>query len=247
MRIFPGLGLSLFVAISPAAYADDAPETFEGEVSLNGSKSTGNADTTDVGAAVKLKWRAMDWRHRFSASGDYAEQNGEDTRSRYRLAYQIDRDFSERIYAYASTDYFSDDFGPYKFGFFAGGGMGYRAALPPPLQWDVQAGPGYRRQKTREPIDVPPGDPSRIESEIALRAASELSWDINDNVDAYNNTEVVSSSSNTFLTNEVGVTADLFGGLALRTSFRVEHNTDVAVDREKTDTITRLGVVYAIK
>ena len=234
----------LTTLILPAiAHATDS-EDLSGEVALTGSRTTGNTDTTDVGAVVKLKWAGLGWRQKFRGTADYAEQSGNDTKSRYRLAYSIERDLSERWYANATTDYFQDDFGPYKSGIFVGAGLGYNAVLPPPFELNLEAGPGYRRQKTREPIDVPPGIPSIIEEEFAARAAADATWQINDKVKLTNTAELITSSSDTYIWDEIAVTADLFSGLGLRASYRVDHHTDVPPDRENTDTITRVGVVY---
>ena len=233
--------LLLSAALASPALADD---TLTGEVSLTGSRTTGNTDTTDVGGALKLKWGGFGWRQKFNATADYGEQSDIETKSRFRLAYAIERDLGERWYANVNTDYFQDDFGPYKSGFFAGAGLGYNAVLAPPFELNLEAGPGYRRQKTREPINVPPGIPSVIEEELAARAAAFADWQINERVKLSNDMELLTSSSDTYIWNETAFTADIFGGLGLRASFRVDHHTDVPADREKTDTITRLGVVY---
>ena len=84
-------------------------------------------------------------------------------------------------------------------------------------------------------------------NELALRGASNITYDFNEAVSLYNNTEVIYSKSDTYLWNEVGITANLMGNLAARASYRVDHHTDVLPGVEKTDTITRVGVVYTIK
>ena len=236
--------LFLSAALIPAIASAADSENLSGEVSLNGSRSTGNTDTTDVGGVVKLKWAGLGWRQKLRANADYAEQSGNETKSRYRISYAVERDLSDRWYANASTDYFQDDFGPYKSGIFVGAGLGYNAVLPPPFELNLEAGPGYRRQKTREPVDVPPGIPSLIEEELAVRLAADADWTVNERITLTNDSELITSASDTYIWNETAITANLFGGLGLRASYRVDHHTDVPEDREKTDTVTRIGVVY---
>ena len=84
------------------------------------------------------------------------------------------------------------------------------------------------------------------QNEVALRGASKIAYDFNEYVSLYNNSEIIWSDSDTYLWNEFGVTANLVGNLAARASFRVDHHTDVLPGTEKTDTITRFGVVYTL-
>ncbi len=236
----PLLAASLLVLAIPAfAAAQDTDPKWTGEASLTGSKTTGNTETTDVGLGLALQRDGRVWRHKFKASADYGRNSGITNRQRFVLGYQIDRDITDRLYAYANADYFSDDFGAFKDGYFIGTGLGYEAILPEPIAWNLEAGLGYRSQTSQDPLSV-------TENELAARGASNFDWVLNDNVSFYNNSEVLSSSSDTYLWNETGLTAQLVGNLAARASFRIDHHTDVPLGREKTDTISRVGIVYTM-
>ncbi len=211
-----------------------------GEASLAGSKTTGNTDTTDIGFGLKLDKVGETWTHKFTAAADLGEADDETNKKRYNLGYQIDRHLNDRLYVYGNADYFSDDFGAFQEGYFVGTGLGYKAIVEGPITWNLEAGLGYREQQAQ-------GTEGARFDELAGRAFSDLDWVLNDNVSAYNDTEVTYASSNTNIWNEIGITAQIAGNLAARTSFRVEHNTDVAIGIEKTDTITRVGIVYTMK
>lgn len=211
-----------------------------GEAALTGSKTTGNTETTDVGLGLNLVKSADVWRHKFNASVDYGKTSGVKDKQRFVLGYQIDRDINDRLYAYGNADYFQDDFGAFETGYFIGTGLGYKLVLPSPLKWDVEAGLGYRSQKTQELVSV-------TENELAFRAASDLDYVFNDNVSLYNNSELIYSSSDTYIWNETGITAQLMGNLAARASFRIDNHSTVPLGRKKTDTISRVGVVYTMK
>ena len=226
-------------------------EGWTGEASLAGSKTTGNTETTDIGLGLKLQKEAGQWRHKFNALADLGRAEGLTNKKRYNLGYQIDRDVNERLYVYGNADYFSDDFGPFKQGYFLGTGLGYKAVLPEPLSWNLESGLGYRSQKSRildnNILTNPLGLASDRENELALRAFSDLDYKLNDNVSAYNDTEIIYSKSDTYIWNETGITATLAGNLAARASFRIDTHTDVPIGTEKTDTITRFGIVYTMK
>jgi len=155
------------------------------------------------------------------------------------ISQKIERDFTDRLYAYANADYFQDDFGAFETGYFVGTGLGYKLIQPEPLAWDLSAGLGYRSQKSQGPLSI-------TENELALRARSDIDYQFNDAVSLYNDTELLYSASDTYIWNEVGLTAQLMGNLAARASFRVDNHSTVPLGREKTDTITRIGVVYTI-
>jgi len=217
-----------------------------GEASLTGSKTTGNTETTDLGLGLKLDKTSDVWRHKFKALIDYGKNDGQKNKQRLALGYQIDRDVNERLYVYGNADYFNDDFGAFQTGYFVGTGLGYKAILPEPVSWNLEGGLGYRSQKTQGPVAPALLPLSVTENELALRGFSDLDWVLNDNVSAYNDTEIIYSKSDTYIWNEVGLTATLAGNLAARASFRVDYHTDVPLGTENTDTVTRFGVVYTM-
>ncbi len=236
-------------------FAQGAGDGWTGEASLTGSKTTGNTETTDLGLGLLLNKEGANWSHSFNASADFGRAAGETNKERYVLGYQIDRNFTDRLYGFGTGDYYRDEFGAFEEGYFFGAGLGYKLVLPAPLGWDVEAGVGYRSQLPSAPDGLTMMELAALETagdldrqnEVALRGGSKLTYDFNDAVSLYNNSEVTWSKSNTYLWNELGLTANLMGNLAARASFRVDHNTDVLPGREKTDTITRFGVVYTME
>jgi len=227
---------ALFV---PTAALAQAPEGWTGEASLTGSKTTGNTETTDIGLGLKLAKQGEKWSHKFKALADYGETSGVNNKQRFALGYQIDRNINERLYVYGNADYFNDDFGAFSEGYFLGTGLGYKVVLPEPMGWNLESGLGYRSQTEQ--------DPSIVKTdELALRGFSDFDYKLNESVSLYNDTEIIYSSSDTYIWNEVGLTAQLMGNLAARASFRIDNHSTVPLGREKTDTITRFGVVYTM-
>ena len=240
------LAAAMLVATAGTAQAQML-EGWSGEASLTGSKTTGNTETTDLGLGLKLNKESDLWRHKFKALADFGRVSGVNNKQRFALGYQIDRDINERTYVYGNADYFNDDFGPFKQGYFVGTGVGYKAILPEPIGWNLEGGLGYRSQKTQNPVPPALLPLSQTDNELALRAFSDFDWVLNDNVSAYNDTEIIYSKSDTYIWNEIGITATLAGNLAARASFRVDTHSDVPVGTEKTDTVTRFGIVYTMK
>jgi putative salt-induced outer membrane protein len=213
---------------------------FSGEAALTGAKTTGNTDTTDVGFALKLQKTGEVWTHKLKGSADYGEADDVKNKQRFAFGYQIDRELNDRTYIFGTADYFNDDFGSYSDGYYLGTGIGYKAIVTDAVTWNVEGGAGYRSQTQQ-------GVAGLTESELAIRGFSDFDWVLNDNVSFYNDTEVTYASSDTYIWNETGLTSQIAGNLAARVSFRIDHHTDVPVGVEKTDTITRVGIVYTMK
>lgn len=229
--------LALTALVAAPAFAQD--ETgWVGEASLTANKTTGNTDTTDFGAGLKLDKIGEVWRHKFNASADFGDVNGVSNRERYILGYKVEREINDRLFGFAEGDYFSDKFGAFTDGYFVGGGLGYTVIEPDPMSWNLSAGIGYRSQTSR--LDV-------TTEELALNAGSDFDWQLNDNVSLYNDAGVLWSDSDTYLWSELGLTATLMGNLAARASFRIDHHTDVPFGTKNTDTISRFGIVYTIE
>jgi len=230
---------------------------WEGEASLNGARTTGNTDTLDFGAALKLEKNTDTWNHKLKGSALFGETDDVSTRERYDIGYQIERNFSDRLYAYGNGDYYSDEFGAFANGYFIGGGLGYRVLLNEPFTWNLEGGPGFRSQVEQDTIDaalfaIDPTDPLAFidgerTNEFGLRGRSDLDYVVNENVSIYNDTEILWSSSDTYTWNEVGITAQLVGNLAARASYRVDNHTNPPAGTKATDTITKVGVVYTLK
>lgn len=237
---------SLFIFALPFSAQAGVMDGWTGEASLTGSKTTGNTETTDVGLSLKLTKSSDKWRHNFKANADYGRANGDSNKRRFDLGYQIERDFSDRLYGFGNADYYNDDFGAFQEGYFVGAGVGYKVILPDPIGWNLEGGVGFRSQTTQDPLPPATTPLSITEDEVALRAHSDFDYKFNENVSLYNDTEIIYSSSDTYIWNEIGLTAKLSGNLSARASFRVDTHTDVPVGREKTDTITRFGIVYAL-
>jgi putative salt-induced outer membrane protein len=227
----------------------DAQDTkgWGGEIGLNGARTTGNNDTTDIGIAFKLNNRGSDWRHNLRGSADYGRSQGNTNKRRYRLSYKIGRDLAPRTYAFANADYYSEDFGAFKHGYYLGGGAGYSVLVDDPTQWRLEAGAGFRSQKARLKPNDPSGLSSRLEEFASARLFSDFEHKFHDTVTFTNDTELFYSDVDTYFINETGVNSHMFGSLALRASFRVEAHTDVPDGREKVDTISRIGIVYKME
>jgi len=256
--------MALSLAFTGTALAQD-DDGWAGDVSLTGGLTTGNTDTQDLALGFKVAKIGEKWNHTLDGLADFGRVDDVQTRERYALGYKIDRNISDRFFAYGNADWYSDEFGPFRDGYYVGGGLGYKVVLPEPIGWTIEGGPGFRSQRTQStlaqvfgadgitPVLGADGLPSftglgsERSNEFALRGFSDFDYALNENVSLYNDTEIIWSSSDTYIWNEIGLNAQLFGDLAARISYRVDHHTDVVDPLVNTDTSLRFGLVYTVK
>ena len=125
--------------------------------------------------------------------------------------------------------------------------MGYKVILPEPIGWNLEGGAGFRSQTAQDTEIAASTIAGITEEEFALRALSDFDYKFNDNVSFYNDSEIIWSDSDTYIWNEAGITAQLWGNIAARASYRVDYHSNPPAGSVGTDTISRVGIVYTIK
>lgn len=228
------------LAFASPALAQDADETpeWEGEGSLSAGYTTGNTETTDFGAGLKLKHNGNLWSQSGQFSADYGETDSVETKNRIAAAGQVDRVLSERLSAYGRVTYEKDEFSGFENRYFIGGGLSYDVIVGEPTTWTVQGGPGYRVDEIRTTGET--------EESVGFAAGSRFGHQFNDNVALTNDTDVIYSETSTQIVNSLALTFDLTGNLSARVSYDVRHDTDPPAGFESTDTATRFSLVYKV-
>jgi putative salt-induced outer membrane protein YdiY len=103
-------------------------------------------------------------------------------------------------------------------------------------QFSYSVGPGYSFAETNE---------GEEQNSLIVRAALDYQWKISDtaNFKQLLSTEV--GEDNTKSRSESSVSAQISGGLSLKVSLTLDHNSDVAVYIKKLETQTAVTLVYS--
>lgn len=226
------------LSLCAPALAQDADETpeWQGEGSLSAGYTTGNTETTDFGAGLKLKHNGDLWTQSGEFKADYGETDSIETKNRIAAAGQVDRIITDRLNAYGRVTYEKDEFSGFENRYFVGGGLSYDILFNAPTTWTVQGGPGYRVDEIRGTGDR--------EDSLGFAAGSRFAHEFNENVALSNDTDVIYSNTSTQITNSLALTFDLIGNLSARVSYDVRHDTDPPAGFESTDTATKFSMVY---
>ncbi len=223
------------LALAPQAVAENA-EGWAGEGSLSAGTTSGNTETTDLGLGVDLARTAGVWTYGVEAAADYGEIDGVETRNRYFLAGNVDRQINDRLFGFGRVSYESDQFTGFDSRSFVGGGLGYSIYDNDTTTWSVRGGPGVKIDELRTTGET--------ETSFGAVGRSEFGYAFNENVSLTNNTDVLYAEESTQLANSIGVTAALTGALSARVSFDVRYDTNPPLGFEDTDTATKIALVY---
>ncbi|ADO43455.1 DUF481 domain-containing protein [Ketogulonicigenium vulgare] len=209
---------------------------FTGSLAARANVATGNSESTDVGVGGNFGYFDGINGHAVALSYAYSEDSDAAETNRLMLSYDYTRELSSSIYAYGKGIYIDDKFGSYTKDTFVGAGLGYRIFNDPAIQWSIAAGPGFRW------ADVEDG--SSIE-EVAVSISSDYYYRLSETLAFTNDTDVIWSESDTYITNDLGLTVSMTDSLALRGSIFTQYHTDPLPGYSSTDNTYGLSVVYS--
>lgn len=229
--------LSGTFALATLAAASSASADWTGTGELGLVFARGNSDTETVNAKLALTYTEDRWSNESELSYLRSENEGELDASRFLASNKTRYELNERSYLIGSGRYDADKFSSFEYQATAAAGYGYRILEGETHTLTVEAGPGVRFSEERDTGDK--------QTDFIGRGALDYVWAISETAKLENNFLVETGASNTFLENELALTVAINGGLSLKTGVAVRHNTDVAADRENTDVLSTVNLVYA--
>ncbi len=230
-------------AVEGTIFSDDGAERlsnaflpgWDKEIELNGLFTTGNTDQKSFGAATKLVRESGPHQQTVTGYFDINTSNNVTNKRRFGLAFKNDYDINDISYITGFASYESDSFGAFNKRFTLNGGYGIRVFDNDNYKWNVEVGPALLMTK--------PAATEDFETDITGAASSLFAWNISERADLENETKVFVGSK-VVIENKTDLTVKVSGALSGKLSFDVLYNRDAPIDRKKTDTITRIGVLY---
>lgn len=239
------LTLSAGGVIGTAARAADETEpvpAWKGEGELGYVAARGNTETETVSSKLKMTYASGDWNHELglatlqSTSEDPDSGEQVETADRFQLTGQSNYAFSPRSFAFGSLRYEEDDFSGYDNQTTLAVGYGYHILMEAHHKLALELGAGQRRS---ELVDT-----GEKESEGILRLRLSHGWQFTESSKWTNDLLVEAGEDNTFSEFVTGLKVDINSSLAVKLSHAIRQNSEVPPDREKTDTITTVNLVF---
>lgn len=245
--------------LSPLAMAQDGSELAAMTSPWSGSggelgfaSAHGNSTTESFNGRLKLRYSDNDWVHSMDlfglrSSAEYTTTNDDGstgrkrqtTANRYTASAGSALQLGEHRQLTATVRHERDDFATYDRQSSFGLGYGTRLIDGERLTLDSQVGPGVRRSHNAETDEDRTG--------LIGRGLFDLKFAMTENTELVNSLLIESGSYNTFAQNDFGVSVSMNKHFALKAGWQARHNSDVAEEKRKTDTLTTMNVVYSFK
>lgn len=213
---------------------------------LGAITTSGNTSGTSVTGKIDARHETTRWSHEFMASGyfkedEFEDDDGQRRHNRSAQRWSTSAKASLKLLepgsrAFVLGSHTNDKFGAYSRYSSIGIGHGSRWLSSDNQTLDVEIGPGYVRGK-RESGDV--------ESGMTVRAAAQYRWKVSESAFFGQKVSVERGTSNTHSVAETSLSTKINGSMQMKAGFSVRNDSDVPVDKKRTDTQTSLTMVYA--
>ncbi|TNE50981.1 MAG: DUF481 domain-containing protein [Sphingomonadales bacterium] len=210
-------------------------ENWHGSGQLGAFRSTGNSSNTGISAGLSLNRTGIDWTHKLTAQVDFQRSNGVTTREQFLFSYEPNFELSDDFYVYGLGQYERDRFQGFSARYAASGGFGFHAVETDSMTLNLQGGPAWRRTERTD---------GSVESDLSGFLAADFDWRITDSLKVTQDARAFLQSQNSTLSSTTGLQAKVNGRFSVGLSYSVEIDTDPPIGAVKTDTLSRVTLIY---
>ncbi|MFK8019895.1 MAG: YdiY family protein [Pseudomonadales bacterium] len=257
------LAVSAGALFSATAIAQDvvdpAADGWVGTVGAGLVMTGGNTETETGNALFDVTRSIGAWTHNFTTSALWSSDSVRTTAEKYFLSLQSNRALSDRSYLFGYASYDDDRFSGFDYQATAALGYGYKVIATDAMNLNLEVGPGYRISRAfdfQNPVTMMPeiDEASGLQrkfgvlpknNEMVGRFAETFDWQFSDNAKLIQELNIEAGSDNTVTRFIVAVETNVIGAIALRVSYGLKNNSDVAPGTEKTDTETGISLAYS--
>ena len=231
--------LGLCAAGNVIAADEVKPFSMDGEFGY--IATTGNTETTSIKAKLSAHQELTQWSNDFTVEALYKKDEisgvEQTTAQKYFLSgqgnYKLENP-DHRLFGFAS--YEDDKFSSYDYQATLATGWSHKLWEDDTSKFNYSIGPGYSFAETNEGVE---------QNGFIVRAALDYQWKISDTANFKQLVSTEVGSDNTKSKSETSVSAQISGGLSLKVSLILDHNSDVADGIDNLDTQTAVTLVYS--
>ena len=226
----------LLFSFAVAGPAEEEEKPWSGEGRVGFVSTSGNTDIETLNVGLDVNRKSERWWHSITFAAVSASDTGTTTAERYELngttRYLID----EKGYWFGSLRHQDDRFSGFEYQSSLAGGYGRIFIENEVALLSAEAGVGYRRAK--------PVDGMGTSENAIFQSSVKFERQIGETSKFANNFIVEAGDDNTFVQNIAEVQVKMTEKLSLAVGYEVRHNTDVAPEIDKTDTLTTVNLVF---
>lgn len=206
-----------------------------GHASLGGVLTTGNTDTSSVNAALKETYRGKQWQHLIDLHVLDSRDKGENTAQRYVANYRLTYKLYPDSHFFTDVRFAVDEFSGYDRQYFQTVGYVHRLVDDLDDIFDVEIGAGL----TQQTLESGQQDDSEV-GRFGFNYLHEFQQGNQFSLDLI----VLAGPENTYSQFRGSLKTKIVGDVALEIGQTLQRNSQVAEDKENTDTTTTMGLVY---
>jgi putative salt-induced outer membrane protein len=254
------LSMLAMASVATNAFANDEEQrTWEVTSEVGAIITSGNTETTTLKGGIKVLHNLENWNNEYKFDGIYKEDEVESddgskekqrTNEKYAISAQGNYKLNEKhahLFIYGS--HVSDYFGAYRSESVISAGYGFRLINEKNMRLSAEFGPGYKYfQYPDNSTEVDENGNSlagEYEGEVIALGKLDYSWKISDNARFTQLVSVEYGETNTKTRSETALLTKINGSLQMKVAYNITNNSDVADDKESTDTETSLTLVYS--
>jgi putative salt-induced outer membrane protein len=245
---------ALSLAAGSVAFAQEAPPpcpcpepppppdpVWFGKADFSFLSTSGNTDTTSIGAALELNYRPKPWL--FTIKGGYLKgaTDGVTTAESFVGSLRVSRDLTERIDVFVGGSYLRNRFSGIENLYGFDGGAGYKLLLGPAHFLRVEGGVGYTHEE-----DIIADTFTTSRNYPNAKAGLAYKWQFTKNAFFTNDFGYLldlDETANWFITDKAAITANISRVFALQASWTLLYRNQPVIGFGHTDTATAVGLV----
>jgi len=235
-RIPPPVSVLLLLSAAAVAHAE-----WQGKGEAGIVFARGNTRTDTINLKLDTSTTVDRWKHELGLAALRAASDGTTTADRYLATWQSNYAFSKQSFWFGGLRYENDKFSGFEYSASASTGLGHKFIDSDKVKFSGQVGVGLRRSETQTTPDVASMRSGNAIATAGLSYANQLTATTR-LVDKFT---AESGSSNTLLTNFIGVEVKMSTALALAVGLDARRNTKPPAPLKNTDTLTTVNLVYS--
>jgi putative salt-induced outer membrane protein len=240
MRRKLSLGFAIVLG-TQVAIAEESLWSGEGELGI--THTSGNTTNENTIAKLKIGYARSSWEHEAKLEVLRTSDDDELTAERYGLDFESNYKLSDKDYLFGKLRYEDDSFSGYKYQASLTGGYGYKIFETDITSLKLKAGIGVRLSELETTSESDASEADDQEGIVIL--GLNYSRKIGTHSEFTQDFLVEAGSENLYTESDTGLKVSIMDNLALKLSLSIKNNSDAPADKEKTDTVSAVTLVYS--
>ncbi|MFT7144630.1 MAG: putative salt-induced outer membrane protein [bacterium] len=207
-----------------------------GDIETGANLSSGNTEKQTFHAAFSLnkEGEKKNWGHTIKGSADTSTENDIQSEEEYRVLGQSRYNLSETDYVFGELEYINDRFSGFQYRVSEGVGYGRKFYNTPILAISGEVSGGGRHTQNTQDVKT---------NSFLAKLSAKVKWAVTNTVELREELSI-SFADSTISLSETSLRNALSENLYLKVGLSIEHNSEVPVGTEKTDTLTSISIGY---